>query len=93
MLSAEPRNVSITSSLREMMVSVMAEPVCSSFCTTSPPRRLRSTTSDLPVARRVWFTSSLRIEMFSAACAETCARLSAACAETWLSVSAACAEI
>jgi hypothetical protein len=52
MLSAEPRKVSITSSLRDRMVSVMAEPVCSSFCTTSPPRRLRSTTSDSPVARR-----------------------------------------
>ena len=48
------------------MVSVMRAPVCSSLETTSPPRRLRSSTSESPVERSVVFTSSARAAMVSA---------------------------
>ena len=48
------------------MVSVMRAPVCSSLETTSPPRRLRSSTSELPVDFSVEFTSSPRVAMVSA---------------------------
>ncbi len=48
------------------MVSVMRAPVCSSLETTSPPRRLRSRTSESPVFLSVVLTSSTRLEIVSA---------------------------
>ena len=64
--SALSRNWSVTRLLRWTMVSVMRAPVCSSLETTSPPRRLRSSTSELPVFLSVLFTSSTRLEIVSA---------------------------
>ncbi len=51
--SALSRKVSATALLRATMVSVMRAPVCSSLETTSPPRRLKSSTSESPVERSV----------------------------------------
>ena len=61
-LSAVPRNDSVTLLVRVTIVSVMREPVSSSFETTSVPRNVRSSTSDSPVDLRLLFTSSARVE-------------------------------
>ncbi len=60
MVSAEPLKVSITSSLRDRMVSVMLVPACSNFLTTSSPRQVRSRIKESPVAFSAELTSSLR---------------------------------
>ena len=64
--SALSRNDSVTLVLREMRVSVMRAPACSSFVTTSPPRRLRSRMSNSPDALSVLLTSSARVAIVSA---------------------------
>ena len=64
--SARSRNESVTLLPRETISSVMRLPVCSSFVTTSPPRRLRSRMSDSPDAFSVLLTSSARVAIVSA---------------------------
>ena len=64
--SALAWNAALTELPRSTTVSVMLAPVCSSLETTSPPRRLRSSTSESPVDFSVLFTSSPRVTMVSA---------------------------
>ena len=64
--SALSRNWSATRWPRCTMLSVMRAPVCSRLDTTSPPRRLRSSTRESPVFLSVVLTSSTRLEMVSA---------------------------
>ena len=63
------------------IVSVMRAPVCSSLDTTSPPRRLRSSTSDSPVDFSVLLTSSPRVAMVSASRLEVSTMASVICCE------------
>ena len=63
------------------MVSVILVAVCSSLETTSLPRRLRSSTSELPVDLSVLFTSSPRVAMVSASRLEESTSVSLICWE------------
>ena len=63
------------------MVSVMRAPVCSSLETTSPPRRLRSSTSESPVDFSVEFTSSPVVAIVSASRLEVSTSVSVICCE------------
>ena len=63
------------------MVSVMRAPVCSSLETTSPPRRLRSRTSESPVDFSVELTSSPVVAMVSARRLEVSTSVSVICCE------------
>ena len=66
--SAVSWKLSVTLPVRVTIVSVMREPVSSSFATTSVPRKVRSSTRDSPVALSELFTSSARVAMLSARC-------------------------
>ena len=63
------------------MVSVMRAPVCSSLDTTSPPRRLRSSTSESPVDLSVELTSSPEVAIDSASRLEVSTSVSVICCE------------
>ena len=73
-------------------VSVTRAPVCSSLETTSPPRRLRSSTSESPVERSVVFTSSARAAMVSAIWLPVSVRASLNCCERLAMVSMVTAD-
>ncbi len=64
--SALSRTESVIFELRETSASVMRVPACSSLVATSPPRKLRSSTSDSPEVFSVLLTSSALAAILSA---------------------------